>query len=193
MDKLEHRMDNFENQLDLIRADFSTLKQQVSAVDQKFDIFLALFHSHMPSVPAVSQIVQDSASARPTTPSETLPVSENSPDLPPTPVISKPHPCAWNGTNSKVKAVASRSLPVSPTSNPLAKATAKPTTVPTIKASDPPPPARPKVSQALTPATPHVSQRRTTTSQQLVHNFSRVAEGKQDCDWAWLRHSDLSL
>jgi hypothetical protein len=140
-----------------------------------------MFQSQTPSVPAVSpsavsQIVQDFV---PAYPSETLHVSENFPVLPPTSVIPKANPCVWNGTNSKVKAVVSRSSPVAPTSNPQAKATAKPPTVPTIKASDPPP--RPKVSPAHTSATPRVSPRRTTTSPQLVHHISRVAEGEPDC------------
>ncbi len=176
MYKLEDRMDHMENRMD-------KLQTQVSTIEQKLDLLLALFQSQTSSVPAVSlsavsQIVQDTVSASPTTPSETLPVPENSPVLPPAPVISKTLPSVWNGTNSKVKDVASRSSPVAPTSNPQAKATAKPTPVPTVKASDPLP--RSKVSPAHTLATQRVSPRRTTTSPPLVHHISRVADGEPD-------------
>jgi hypothetical protein len=195
---LEHRTDKLENLADLLGQKIednkrttddrlTALEQQVDLLNQKFDTLLALLTSQKPSAPVVSpsavpqiqwQIVQDSASASPADPSEILPVSENSPVLPPTSVIPTTLPGVWNGTNSKVKAVVSRSSPVAPTSNSQAKAPAKPTTVPPIKASDPPP--RPKVSPAHTSATPRVSPRRTTTSPQLVHHISRVAEGEPD-------------
>ena len=183
VDHIENRLDKLENQFDLLQDNFSTLKQTVdhnqqtvnarfSVLEQKLDQLLALFLSTSSPANAVAPsisppIVQASTPTSSAQPSETS--SENALVLQPTSVISKlPVPIAWNGTNSQVKAAASRSTPV-------------PSTAPSIKASDPLP--RPKVSQAhnSTSSTLSAFPLRAPTSPQLVHHVSRVAEGEPDC------------
>jgi hypothetical protein len=82
MYKFENSMHKFDKRMEKLENQFGLLQQTVSALNHKFYILLAPFQSHMHSASAVSpsavpQIVQDSASANPTTPSDTLPVSES--------------------------------------------------------------------------------------------------------------------
>ena len=139
LDTLDNRLDKLENQFDLLQDNFSTLKKTVDHnqqtvndrfLEQKLDHLLALFLSTSSPANAVSPsislpIVQTSNPTSSAHPSEMS--SENALVLQPTTVISKlTVPIAWNGTNSQIKAAASRSTPV-------------PSTAPSIKASDPPP------------------------------------------------------
>jgi hypothetical protein len=150
----------------------SGLVQNVDILSNQLGQLLSKFSSAPPSllVPAF-----DPTSSA--TQSETSPVPENLPLLQPTLVIPESHPCVWNGTNSKVKATAYRS-PSPLTTDAMVTVVLKPTTAPSTKVSDPPP--RPKVSYAHIGTWPPLRayQRRSTTSPQLVHPVSCVAEGE---------------
>ncbi len=131
--------------------------------------------------PSSAPLVHGSSSTISAQPSDTHPVAKNAPVRTRTPELCKPPVLrAWNGTNSQInlKAAASRSKPVPPTTKPSVMATVQSTTPLSLTASDPPP--RPKVPHAHlgTAAMPSVFQRRTTSSLQLRHNLSRVADGE---------------
>jgi hypothetical protein len=165
-----------------MKHDITDMKHTISGLVQNVDILskqvgqlLSKLSSAPPSLLVPAFDPTSSATQSETSP--VGPVPENLPVLPPTPVIPESHPCVWNGTISKVKAAAYRS-PSPLTTDPMVTVVLKPTTAPSTKVSDPPP--RPKVSYAHIGTSPPLRayQRRSTTSPQLVHPVSCVAEGE---------------
>ena len=179
IEKLENQAVDSKEQLSVLTGKVEHLTSQVGSMSEQIAHItnqLAIVISALSSAPgilssAVLTNAQESDTPLSTQPSETPPISENCSIIQPSPEISKP--IAWNGTNSQIKIAASSTKTVAPPKTPSIKV---PTT--SLQALDPPP--RPRVIPAHlgTSALSRACPRRATTSLQLIHNLSRVADGE---------------
>ena len=186
LELVENRLDQVDNHIALLRDDFSeftqTMEQKLDTLANQFatlhSMFLSMMKSSAQPTETSPPLVPESVSKSSDHQSGTSSPLAQGPDSPRPATPSKSQVLsAWNGTNSPIKAAASRSPPTHPLANPSVTAKAKPITAPSIQASDPPP--RPKASQTpvSTSATSRTP-RRAKTSPPLAHTVSRVAEGE---------------
>ena len=139
---LVSRIEIVENQMVTVNHRLSNLEQKVDQLSTKLDLVVSALAASLPSATGLppstsSPTVLEFPTVISPEPSKSPAVSQASSSSVITTTNVSPVLRAWKGTNSQIKAVASRSTPVKPKPPAIVMATVKMTTTPSIKASDP--------------------------------------------------------